>query len=999
MKRNTEQSHNNQPSDHGVIPSPSPQQNTNGIRSIQKSNGTTEGVRSNDTAPSSRSGKTLNDHEHHRGQTEGSSSFSTPSRPSTTTGGRTDGSPSPPMTSILGTPIGGQTEGPTRSSTTPISGTTAGGPPSPPSSNSVRRLLERALTEGIFQQSDAFKRTVFTQSNVEFIEQRMAQERINMQERSLEMDRQTYKGMESILTSLQALIAQAYELHESPISRLFIVLPTGTIVPGSLAAHQFKLYFLCECGTHTKPKNCPTEHTIHLIDSEGYDITRPAEFFKKYGSYILALMYMFKTGIAASGVVIRPAARLRTNAGLDSTDIGSLVDESIAFLEDLVHKDYKEPRRTEDPLLLTRMKILEGTDIQQLGSYLRIKGDRCLLRSLYRMVASTGHVKWVCKPHLDAYNQGQSVLERFRTLEVDEHLGEIQIKLDSSRLSKEFCNALAEVPGVHKLTVGLSWEARSKHLKMFATALVKTNIVDLTIEGSSLIGKSRDVFHRFDRFDPLWQLGSKGKLQSLRFVGFSKLFYRLSTNAFKPAPKLRVLKIHSPIIVEDKFWDGKFNTDILERCTGIVDLGIRLQNQGSTVTAIEKVLAKVRTLKNLELYYGELCTVATVDQGRLRAISLYLPFSEALALEDKDYWKRRRPLDESVVEEQVLKVLEKHPDLPEIRIGYREANISDIIGKIVDARQKHTNCNTPTEPLRVIFTRLPPPPPQEADVKPAVNAENAEIAEIAVDFTAKGGYSLDLSRIGSNSIGTFCKDLFSTYKWYIQALDMRNEGVNDEVIALLSGVTAGNGSMLKSLTLDPSKFSQERLTQFISSHKGGLTRLVLETRGSEQETSWLRRVLPSRRDLPKLVDLQVKMVQHSPGTDGTHQEPTHVPGFVPWISTMVSAPVPETGAIPSLRKLCLQVDGLILSERRSVINAIDFSALEELEWKDTNSFVLGLFDTLVDCVCEQQGVAPLQILELPSSYLGNMESTEFRSTLDRLREKAPNVMIKDVSEM
>ena len=74
-----------------------------------------------------------------------------------------------------------------------------------------------------------------------------------------------------IQNSVKALMTQTYELHEYPIPRLFIVLPkdSSSWDPLDLFANKFRLYFLCECGEHTKSTNSKIPHYIHVAKHEG----------------------------------------------------------------------------------------------------------------------------------------------------------------------------------------------------------------------------------------------------------------------------------------------------------------------------------------------------------------------------------------------------------------------------------------------------------------------------------------------------------------------------------------------------------------------------------------------------------------------------------------------------------------------------------------------------------------------------------------------------------
>ncbi|KAG0280249.1 hypothetical protein BGZ95_010769, partial [Linnemannia exigua] len=118
---------------------------------------------------------------------------------------------------------------------------------------------------------------------------------------------------------IQTLLTQTYELHKYPIPRLFIILPKDTSEwnPESLLNNQFQLYFLCECGEHTKVLNSDDTnipHHIHIAKHEGYDLKRPIEFFRKYGRYMLTLLEMIKHGSTITGYLV-PALSSATVSG------------------------------------------------------------------------------------------------------------------------------------------------------------------------------------------------------------------------------------------------------------------------------------------------------------------------------------------------------------------------------------------------------------------------------------------------------------------------------------------------------------------------------------------------------------------------------------------------------------------------------------------------------------------------------------------------------------
>ena len=78
-----------------------------------------------------------------------------------------------------------------------------------------------------------------------------------VQERILRIQEQSLDRLAMIQSQVRAVLTQTYELHEYPIPRLFIVLPAVADQRRrdrlwKPFSESFKLYFLCECGEHTR---------------------------------------------------------------------------------------------------------------------------------------------------------------------------------------------------------------------------------------------------------------------------------------------------------------------------------------------------------------------------------------------------------------------------------------------------------------------------------------------------------------------------------------------------------------------------------------------------------------------------------------------------------------------------------------------------------------------------------------------------------------------------
>ncbi|KAI8358972.1 hypothetical protein B0O80DRAFT_259366 [Mortierella sp. GBAus27b] len=152
----------------------------------------------------------------------------------------------------------------------------------------------------------ALKITELTSSNMESTAMVIKlQEQFNVkQDEMKQLQIQALNQHALLQNRVQALMNQTYELHEYPIPRLFVVLPqdTSSWGPMDFVSNKFRLYFLCECGDHTRRTASKIPHHIHLAKHEGYEITRPKEFFQQYGHNVLTVLKMLKFGVSVAGV-------------------------------------------------------------------------------------------------------------------------------------------------------------------------------------------------------------------------------------------------------------------------------------------------------------------------------------------------------------------------------------------------------------------------------------------------------------------------------------------------------------------------------------------------------------------------------------------------------------------------------------------------------------------------------------------------------------------------
>ncbi|KAG0294911.1 hypothetical protein BGZ96_000235 [Linnemannia gamsii] len=403
----------------------------------------------------------------------------------------------------------------------------------------------------------------------------MAQRMLELQQRTVQMQQQALDRLALIQNKVSAIMTQTYELHEYPIPRLFIVLPkededstAEKLGRGfrNVFVKQFKLYFLCECGEHTKPPEIANnnsnnatkdsnsgddsinlKHEVHVARHEGYDLDHPTEFFEKYGTYVLTLLQMLKYGVTIAGVVVAPMAQLSLGDGADAmqkgTDklfsgMGHRVSNAIEYLQGLSEVPDQSSDRERDGERgisdrLGGLEALEGADLRQLGTFLRNKDDARVFGNLYRIVTSDGHVKWVCLDHYRQNYRSKTMKELKDVVEsndgqYDERTGRVSVKLASPITARQFYVTLAQSRFVNELEVALLWETSLQDLRDLKDAIQHSNVVQLKLTGGGGQGPFSDILNRTRRSDPIIQLMAAGKIRALSLYDNDGFLERIS---------------------------------------------------------------------------------------------------------------------------------------------------------------------------------------------------------------------------------------------------------------------------------------------------------------------------------------------------------------------------------------------------------------------------------------------------------------------------------------
>ncbi|KAG0068301.1 hypothetical protein BGZ89_004964 [Linnemannia elongata] len=475
-------------------------------------------------------------------------------------------------------------------------------------------------------------------------EERILQEQAESKIREQQMLKMQQETIDRLIVNQQrvdALLVQNYELHEYPIPRLFVVLPDSfkDWDPRTFLMERFRLYFLCECGgdcgsgtgqgasseqpgidstTSTKP--IPVKNSIHLAKHEGYELSRPTEFFDQYGPYVLGMLKILQHCLAVAAVAA-PVAALADSGLKDVMDgVKSIsestmkaVDMSINILETkLGDADVADNLATiasngHDISMFENLAALEGADLRRLDTFLRNNDKDKILGNLYRIIAEQGQVKWVCFDHYKETYRHTTLASFAQSVETsggsyDPHLGQVTISLESRTTSKDFFRRLvSQAPAVQTLDVTLDWDFASADLVTLVDMVSKSNVkafkLDLHDDYTSnpTIASLRPGKGRYHY---LLGLLSNTKLRSLQLSNL----YLLETRTSNLTPNFGASWLQSfsfEGIISEK--DQHRLTSIISHCSQLEDLRLISVGWGFMELSLQQAVFSLKKLRQLHL--------------------------------------------------------------------------------------------------------------------------------------------------------------------------------------------------------------------------------------------------------------------------------------------------------------------------------------------------------------------------------------------------------------
>ncbi|KAG0053817.1 hypothetical protein BGZ89_002796 [Linnemannia elongata] len=531
-----------------------------------------------------------------------------------------------------------------------------------------QQLLER-LVQLLQEQAEAKER-----------DERVLAELAAAKERDEEMQRMQRRTIDRLIVAqqrIEAILVQNYELHEYPIPRLFVILPDSYEKwdPRNFLAERFRLFFLCECGEHGKTNAMeltstaqPTftaaenyapiavKNTIHLAKHEGYELSRPTEFFDRYGPYVLGMLRVLKHCLAVA-TVVAPAVALAENSIKDAMDgVKSIaestmkaVDMSIDFLEqklegdtvtDGVSESDTDAQDEEDRF--NKLAALEGLTYDD--------ADK-ILGNLYRITTNTGHVKWVCLDHYRQVYRKTAMTSFLQCVETyggvhDPQRGKVTVSLRSSTAAKDFFSRLAQhASAVTTLKVTLDWSFGASDLAMLVNKIAHSNIRDFNVcfrTQSVLMHISLVMRPGSGRYHSVLSLFSNTKIKGLAFFDTHLIGLQTSSLLTSQRPSLlQSFRYESPV---DLLADSQLAC-IISHCPHLIDLRLGTLFSSDGVPAIDRAIGSLSKLLALQRYnlYGWMTSpevennVAPYGRTALRElvdVDLAYPAGPAGLLED-----------------------------------------------------------------------------------------------------------------------------------------------------------------------------------------------------------------------------------------------------------------------------------------------------------------------------------------------------------------------------
>ncbi|KAF9355085.1 hypothetical protein BGX34_010657 [Mortierella sp. NVP85] len=659
-------------------------------------------------------------------------------------------------------------------------------------------------------------------------------QRVTVQDATFHVCQKMLENQQQILNyqiilqnEVQIAARQTFELLENVIPRLFVVLPKPRRRRDAILKpfrKQFRLFFLCDCGSHTESGRHTYRHEIHLAMHEGYDLDNVDEFFKKYGSYALTIMKILKIGFTVAGVAVPGLSHLGIVQGIDSTaktlDMASrncrpLIEDTITSLRSRIKGDNKLAETSKnDQMDFNNLKALYGSDLRQLESFLRHHDPGRDLGNLNRMVTRDGDVRWVCNHHYRT-EKGREAIQNFMAIlkanngGFSEPNGSVRVAVKSPDQAKELYEAMVKTPGIRHLWIHLKWPVTQEDLEVFEAAATKAGMPGIELEAKDF--EKPGPVHRKNnkKCHPLVQLMCNGHLESMRIWFFGNFYQRVSKIPLMMKSRLQELFIGSIFSPDDRTQRSALQF-ILGHSPCLRKLGIVTSDSCGVFDFLKDLALRFPNLETITCITLEGEYMMTLSQGKIQDFKMTISRLNDIFLNGRKMIQQghfttldiRQAIDESTWP-QVANILRNNPRIAYMELRIHPCLIATITELVATVRKSQITEETSSAGLNALKASV--------DWKEDDYSNNASAIKITLDFPknlANSDMSIELRMESAikPEIMEHILRLTREYGWSIEILRIDRLSMDDFAIAL-DNATLSRGSKIKSLDLCSRSFT------------------------------------------------------------------------------------------------------------------------------------------------------------------------------------------------
>ncbi|KAF9580436.1 hypothetical protein BGW38_002922 [Lunasporangiospora selenospora] len=240
----------------------------------------------------------------------------------------------------------------------------------------------------------------------------------------------------------------------------------------------------------------------HFMDQHGYEITRPNEFFRKYGAFTRYFSDIIKSGISYNTTKIENLVELnmrlqsrQSRFSPNSRDWKNLEYEvnARAILDMELGDMIEHLNLLEDNGSFLGFHALDGTDIRPLLEYVNIPKDHLGSPApLYHICTEEGFGKWICKDHYQQTIFGKAVdgfLINAQKLgwRNSRRVGKAKITFKNQWDADVFYKCVKGLESLFEMDIGLGWVVSASDLWSLKIALSTSKVAVLSLDVHGLV--------------------------------------------------------------------------------------------------------------------------------------------------------------------------------------------------------------------------------------------------------------------------------------------------------------------------------------------------------------------------------------------------------------------------------------------------------------------------------------------------------------------------------